>query len=84
MGKYDKLIFQILRGMSDANIEFDELIRLMEHLGFEMRIRGGHHIFRKTGIAEKINLQRQGSKAKTYQVRQVRGVIQKYGLGSEE
>ena len=84
MGKYDKLIFQILRGLSDANITFDDLVHLLQHLGFEMRIRGSHHVFRKAGIAEKINLQRQGAKAKSYQIKQVREVIQKYQLGSEE
>lgn len=84
MGKYDKLVFQILRGLSDANIAFDDLQHLLEHLGFELRIRGSHHIFRKTGVIEKINLQRQGAKAKSYQVRQVREIIQKYRLGSEE
>lgn len=84
MGKYDKLIFQILRGLSDANIEFDELCHLLKHLGFEVRIRGSHHMFRKDGIAEKINLQRQGSKAKTYQVKQVREIIQKHRLAKEE
>ena len=84
MGKYDKLTFQILRGLSDANIAFDDLVSLLAHLGFEMRVRGSHHMFRKAGIAEKINLQRQGAKAKSYQVKQVREVIQKYRLGSEE
>ena len=84
MGKYDKLVFQILRGLSDANIAFDDLQHLLEYLGFEMRVRGSHHMFRKTGITEKINLQRQGAKAKSYQVRQVREIIQKYRLGSEE
>lgn len=84
MGKYDKLIFQILRGLSDANIEFDDLCHLLEHLGFEVRIRGSHHIFRKSGVAEKVNLQRQGSKAKFYQVKQIRAIIQKHRLAKEE
>jgi hypothetical protein len=42
-----------------------------------------HHIFRKHGVRELVNLQREGSKAKVYQVRQVRGVILRYGLGGE-
>lgn len=46
MGKHEKLIFQILRGTSDANISFSDLINLMQHFGFEMRIKGSHHIFR--------------------------------------
>ena len=84
MGKYEKLISQILRGLSDANIEFDDLCLLLKHLQFEVRLRGSHHVFRRQGVVEKINLQRQGSKAKVYQVKQVRDVIQKYRLVSEE
>ncbi|MBM4329500.1 MAG: addiction module toxin, HicA family [Deltaproteobacteria bacterium] len=81
MGKYEKLLLQILRGASDANIAFDDLRRLLLSLGFVERTRGSHHIFRKEGIEEKINLQRDKNKAKAYQVRQVRAVILKYGLG---
>ncbi len=83
MGKYDKLLVQILRGRSDANISFDDLCKLLITLGFDERTRGSHHIFRKAGILEKINLQRDGSKAKMYQVRQVRNIILKYNLGEE-
>ncbi|MBI4683614.1 MAG: type II toxin-antitoxin system HicA family toxin [Nitrospirae bacterium] len=83
MSKYDKLLLQICRGSSDANISFDDLCSLLKKLGFEERIRGSHHIFRKEGIVEKINLQRDGSKAKVYQVRQVRNIILKYNFGEE-
>ncbi len=80
MGKYEKLIEQILLGSSDANVDFDELCQLLLRLGFEMRVRGSHHIFRKHGVLERINLQRDGSKAKVYQVRQVRSLILGYKL----
>ncbi len=83
MGKHEKLLSQILQGTSDANISFEDLCNLLKKLGFDERIRGSHHIFRKEGIIEKINLQRDGSKAKIYQVRQVRNVILKYNLGGE-
>jgi len=83
MSKGDKLVGKILSGTSDANINFDELCQLLHNLGFEERIRGSHHIFRKEGIIEKINLQRDDNKAKAYQVRQVRNVILKYNLGGE-
>ncbi len=83
MTKFDKFIFKILRGTSDANIQFDELCQLLRRLGFEERTRGSHRIFRKKGIEEKINLQRDGNKAKGYQVRQVRAVILKYKLGDK-
>jgi len=84
MGWYDKLLERILRGRSDANIRFDDLCQLLRHLGFAERIRGSHHIFRKQGVEEKVNLQRDDDKAKVYQVRQVRHVILKYQLGGEE
>ncbi len=83
MGKYEKFLLRILQGTSDANISFDELRQLLLHLGFEERTRGSHHVFRKEGIEEKINLQRDRNKAKVYQVRQVRGIILKYKLGGE-
>lgn len=83
MSKYDKLLFQILRGTSDANVAFNDLRHLLASLGFDERIRGSHHMFRRTGIIEKINLQREGNRAKVYQVRQVRAVILKYNLEGE-
>lgn len=83
MGKYDRLIDKILRGTSDANIPFDDLRTLLLRSGFDERIRGSHHVYRKEGIEEKLNLQRDGSKAKPYQVRQVRLIILKYHLASE-
>jgi hypothetical protein len=84
MGQYEKLLSELLRGKSDANIEFDELCQLLRRLGFDQRVRGSHHIFRKSGVEERINLQREGRKAKAYQTRQVRAVILKYGLGEDE
>jgi virulence-associated protein VapD len=83
MGVYDKLRRKILLGTSDANIGFDDLCQLLRHLGFDERTRGSHHLFRKSGITELINLQREGSKAKVYQVRQVRAVLLKYQLVGE-
>lgn len=84
MGKYEKLRERILGGTSDANIDFNDLCQLLRRLGFDERSRGGHHLFRKAGIVEKLNLQRDGSQAKAYQVRQVRAVILKYKLEIEE
>ncbi len=80
MGKYEKIIFQILRGTIDANIPFPDLVGLLKHFGFEERIKGSHHIFRKAGIEEKINLQKDGNKAKPYQVKQVRNILITYKL----
>jgi len=81
MGKWEKVLLQVLRGTSDANIAFEDLCNLLVRLGFERRTSGSHNIFRKAGTIEKPNLQREGNKAKPYQVRQVRDVIVKYKLG---
>ncbi len=80
MGKHEKVMSRVLLGAADANIAFDDLRGLLLHLGFEERTRGSHHLYRKEGIAEKLNLQRSGNKAKPYQVRQVRDILLKYRL----
>ena len=82
--KYEEIRARVLQGKSDANINFADLRRLLIWLGFEERIRGSHHIFRKQGVRELINMQQDGNKAKVYQVRQVRRVILRYGLGREK
>ena len=84
MGKLDKLIEKILLGSADANIDFDDLRSVLLNLGFSERSKGSHNIFSKPGLEELINLQRDGSKAKPYQVRQVRAIIQRNNLWSRE
>jgi hypothetical protein len=59
MAKLDKLLEQILRGTSDANIPFVQLCGLLSNLGFDERIRGSHHIFTRQGIEEILNLQKE-------------------------
>ena len=77
----DRLLMQILRGGSDSNISFKGLCHLLGKMEFDVRIHGDHHIFTKEGIIEILNLQPRGSKAKAYQVKQVRNLILKYKLG---
>lgn len=80
MGQQEKLLARVLSGTSDANINFKQLCRLLQHLGFRERVSGSHHNFAMRGVRERINLQEEGSHAKAYHVEQVRDVIQKYGL----
>ena len=40
MPKHVKLFVKVLSGRSDANIDFDELRRLLTHLGFVARVGG--------------------------------------------
>ena len=80
MSKFDKLRQKILDGKSDANIGFEDLRNFLFNLGFAERIKGSHHSYRKEGVVEKPNLQSDGSKAKSYQVRQIRDILKKYNL----
>lgn len=75
MARTQKLLEQILRGDSDANIPFSGMVQLLRRLGFEERVKGSHHIFFRQGVAEILNLQPHGNKCKPYQVKQVRNVI---------
>jgi predicted RNA binding protein YcfA (HicA-like mRNA interferase family) len=84
MGQYDKLVQRILSGRHDKSVLFSEAVSLMQRLGFSMRIKGSHRIFFKEGIMEIINLQPDGSKAKAYQVKQIRDLMVKYQLGVED
>jgi predicted RNA binding protein YcfA (HicA-like mRNA interferase family) len=80
----DKLLDLILSGLSDKNIRFDELRKLLLGIGFEERIKGDHHIFHKENVAEIINLQPlKDGKAKPYQVKQVRNLLLRYKLHEE-
>ncbi len=79
-----KTIEKILTGISDKNIRFDELRRVLLSLGFDERIKGDHHIFTKDEVLEIINIQPlKDGKAKAYQVRQTRNIILKYKLHKE-
>ena len=84
MGKYAKLRTKILAGSADANIDFASLCQLLVRLGFAERVRGGHRIFTRDGVAEIINLQPKGGTAKAYQVKQIRNILVNYRLGEAD
>ena len=80
MGKREKLYQHILMRRGDANVSFAELCGLLTNLGFFSRTKGDHHIVWMDGVEEILNLQPRGSKAKAYQVGQVRRVLLNYKL----
>ena len=87
MTQINKLLAKLMLGASDANFSFSDLCQILQVLGFEVRIKGSHHIFSKEGVAEILNLQPQKadkSKAKAYQVKQVRAIILKYKLVNQD
>ena len=75
MTQSEELRQRILSGQSDANMRFDDLRTFLLRLGFVERVHGSHHIFRREGVRERLNIQRDGSHAKPYQVRQVRQAV---------
>lgn len=67
-----------------AGLSFSELKALVVAAGFELkRVNGSHHVYSRPNTLEIINIQADGSKAKTYQVRQVLGLIDKYNIEIE-
>ena len=54
------------------SVPFRVLLRLLAQMGYELdRQRGSHMIFKRRDAGPRINLQRKGTLAKPYQVRQV-------------
>lgn len=84
MDKNKKLLEHIMMRKGDANVSFEGLCKLLCRLGFQERIKGDHHIFTMDGVDEIINLQPKGSKAKPYQVKQVRSIVLRYDLSFRE
>ncbi|RCX12326.1 HicA-like toxin of HicAB toxin-antitoxin system [Anaerobacterium chartisolvens] len=81
MGQFEKILIKILCGTKDNYIDFNDLCKVLKSFEFKVRTKGSHHIFYKDGIAEIINIQPDGSRAKPYQVKQVRHIILKYKMG---
>lgn len=74
----------VMSGITDANIRFTDLRKLLLTLGFKERIKGDHHIYSRTGVIEIINIQPlSDGKAKPYQVKQIRNLIHKYKLNKD-
>jgi hypothetical protein len=82
VSKAKKTFDRVMRGHSDANIRFDDLRTLLLHLGFAERVRGGHHIFTRENVLEIVNLQPRNGRAKPYQVKQVRSILNTYGIAA--
>ena len=50
-----KVLDKVLSGLSDKNVRFQDLKKLLNDLGFFVRIKGDHHIFSQEVIEEIIN-----------------------------
>ena len=79
MTRAPKLLAKALA--KNKNLRFDELKILVEAFGFrQVRSSGSHRIFTHARVAELLNLQSVGGKAKPYQVRQFLELVEMYNL----
>ena len=85
MAKCGKLIEKARR--SAATLPFAEALTLAECLGFaQARTKGSHHIFKRPGLEQTVNLQpdkRDQSKAKKRQVEQLLKIYDDMGFPEE-
>ena len=73
----------VLRGQ--GVVSFADLQGLLEKLGFQLkRVSGSHHIYVHPKGTRPINIQPRGKDAKPYQVRQLRDMIEEFGLKLED
>lgn len=76
-----KVYHDIMNGKSDNNIRFTDFCNLILQLGFTYKGQNGSHmVFYHREINERMIIQKDGSKAKGYQVRQLRTIILKHDL----
>lgn len=76
----DKTLAAVMNGKQDSNIKFNDLRNLLSRQGFQCRIKGDHFIYHREDIADIINIQPDGNKAKAYQVKQIRLLFKRIGV----
>lgn len=78
---HEKVYNDVVSGRCDNNIRFADFQNLIIYLGFELKgQKGSHKSYYHKEINERMTIQNAGSKAKGYQVRQLKNIIEKHGL----
>ena len=76
-----KVYNAVLSGNADNNIKFNDFRNLIVNLGFEFIWQNGSHVqYFHSRHNIFMNIQNDGSKAKGYEVRQLRKIIKQYNL----
>ncbi len=75
MSKLEKLIQKILNGQS---VSYEEAEKLLIRLGFDLNIRGSHHIFRKNEYQKNVSIKRR-SELLPYQIEDLKEVLKDHG-----
>ncbi|MCH5343591.1 MAG: hypothetical protein J1E64_06080 [Acetatifactor sp.] len=82
LGRYHKILQDVMSAKKDDGIRFNELCALLEMLGCELnRVSDNHQIFSYDNVEEQLDFQTDGkkrSKATSSQVEQTREFIKKY------
>lgn len=79
MASDDRILEMVLSGR--GRVPFRDLEHLLRALGFRLaRTKGSHQIYVHPRVARPFPVQPDGREAKAYQVRQLRNMIDKYGL----
>lgn len=75
MTKAGKLIRKILMGQ---NVTYRDAEHVLLNLGFELKISGSHHLFRKKGYAKTVSIKKRHLLLH-YQIEAVQGVLKNHG-----
>ena len=79
-----KVYESVKNGKSDNNIGYADFQNLAVALGFvKRRQRGSHTMYYHKRVGAYLNIQKDGSKAKSYQVEQLREIIIAHDLKGE-
>jgi hypothetical protein len=83
MTQKDKLVEKARN--NPAGVRFRELCLLAKYVGFIKRDgKGSHVVYEKEGVVEILTFQDRNGMAKTYQVKQLLAVIEKYRMGERK
>lgn len=75
MSKLEKLIHKILNG---KNVSYNEAENVLMNLGFQLKIRGSHHNFRKPQYHRTLSIKRR-SQLFSYQIDDLKEVLKDHG-----
>jgi hypothetical protein len=80
MSSEEKIIQKIFEG---RKVSYKDVERVLLNLGFELNIKGSHHIFRKKGCFYNISLKRR-SELVRYQIKIVQEVLEDHGYTKKD
>jgi len=75
MSKFEKLIKKILSG---SNVSYDDAENVLLGIGFQLKIRGSHHNFRKPQYVRTISIKRR-PQLLLYQINDLKEVLKDHG-----